>query len=60
MIFIPGIAGAVIFVVLLVLLIWMICVRATRSRRVPEKTGLGPGPEVNKTLPFSGCEVMGV
>jgi hypothetical protein len=41
-----GIAGAVIFVVLLVLLIWMICVRATRSRRVPEKTGLGPGAEV--------------
>jgi len=41
-----GIAGAVIFVVLLVLLIWMICVRATR-RRVPEKSGLGPGAEVS-------------
>ena len=40
-----GVAGAVLFVVLLVLLIWMICVRATR-RPAPEKQGLGPGAEV--------------
>jgi len=39
-----GITGAVIFVILLVLLIWMICVRATRVKR-PEKHGLGPGAE---------------
>ena len=36
----PGITGAVIFVILLVLLIWMICVRATRVKK-PEKHGLG-------------------
>ena len=41
----PGITGAVIFVILLVLLIWMICVRATRTKK-PEKAGLGPGAEV--------------
>ena len=35
-----GITGAVIFVILLVLLIWMICVRATRVKK-PEKHGLG-------------------
>lgn len=40
-----GVAGAVLFVVLLVLLIWMICVRATR-RPSQEKAGLGPGAEV--------------
>jgi len=39
-----GITGAVIFVILLVLLIWMICVRATRVKK-PEKHGLGPGAE---------------
>jgi len=39
-----GITGAVIFVILLVLLIWMICVRATRTKK-PEKVGLGPGAE---------------
>merc|ERR1712088_499069 len=37
-----GIAGAVIFVIVLVLLIWMICVRATRPRK-QEKAMLGPG-----------------
>merc|ERR1711892_1592424 len=40
-----GITGADIFVILLVLLIWMICVRATRTKK-PEKAGLGPGAEV--------------
>jgi len=40
-----GITGAVIFVIMLVLLIWMICVRATRTKK-PEKAGLGPGAEV--------------
>lgn len=39
-----GIAGAVIFVIVLVLLIWMICVRATRPRK-QEKAMLGPGAE---------------
>ncbi|XP_040577922.1 uncharacterized protein uif [Lepeophtheirus salmonis] len=32
-----GVAGAVIFLILLVLLIWMICVRSTRTRNRPEK-----------------------
>lgn len=34
-----GIAGSVVFVIILVLLIWMICVRANRGRRnnTPEK-----------------------
>ena len=40
-----GIAGAVIFVILLVLLVWMICVRATK-RKTNEKAQLGPGAEV--------------
>ena len=30
-------AGSVIFLILLVLLIWMICVRANRTRKTPEK-----------------------
>jgi hypothetical protein len=42
---VSGIAGAVIFVILLVLLVWMICVRATK-RRTNEKAQLGPGAEV--------------
>ena len=29
----PGIAGAIIFLILLVLLVWMICVRATRPKK---------------------------
>ena len=41
----PGIAGAIIFLILLVLLIWMICVRATRPKK-QEKVGLGPGAEM--------------
>jgi len=32
-----GIAGAVLFVILLVLLIWMICARSNKSKRVNEK-----------------------
>merc|ERR1712183_448900 len=40
-----GIAGAIIFLILLVLLIWMICVRATRPKK-QEKVGLGPGAEM--------------
>merc|ERR1712223_514936 len=40
-----GIAGAIIFLILLVLLIWMICVRATRPKK-QEKVGLGPGAEI--------------
>ena len=32
-----GVAGSVIFLILLVLLIWMICVRANRTRKTPEK-----------------------
>jgi hypothetical protein len=42
----PGIAGAVIFVILLVLLVWMICVRATKRKATNEKAQLGPGAEV--------------
>lgn len=42
-----GIAGAVLFVIVLVLLIWMICVRSGRSRRVNEKFGQQPGGEMN-------------
>ena len=41
-----GIAGAVLFVIVLVLLIWMICVRSGRSRRVNEKFAQ-PGGEMN-------------
>jgi hypothetical protein len=41
-----GIAGAVIFVILLVLLVWMICVRATKRKATNEKAQLGPGAEV--------------
>ena len=40
-----GIAGAIIFLILLVLLVWMICVRATRPKK-QEKVGLGPGAEM--------------
>jgi hypothetical protein len=36
----------VIFVILLVLLVWMICVRATKRRTSSEKAQLGPGAEV--------------
>merc|ERR1712213_94628 len=32
-----GVAGSVVFLILLVLLIWMICVRANRTRKTPEK-----------------------
>jgi len=43
-----GIAGAVLFVIVLVLLIWMICVRSGRNRRggVSEKFAQ-PGGEMN-------------
>jgi hypothetical protein len=36
----------VIFVILLVLLVWMICVRATKRKATNEKAQLGPGAEV--------------
>lgn len=42
-----GIAGAVIFVIILVLLIWMICVRATRSRKPSEKNMMPASGELN-------------
>ena len=46
-----GIAGAVLFVILLVLLIWMICVRSNKSKRVNEKflqqAGEMAGSQVN-------------
>lgn len=46
-----GIAGAVIFVIILVLLIWMICVRATKSKKPNEKimhaSGDANGSQVN-------------
>lgn len=42
-----GIAGAVIFVIILVLLIWMICVRATRSRKPSEKNMMPANGELN-------------
>lgn len=34
-----GIAGAVVFLILIVLLVWMICIRATRKRE-PKKSFL--------------------
>ena len=46
-----GIAGAVLFVILLVLLIWMICVRSNKTKRVNEKflqqAGEMAGSQVN-------------
>ena len=36
---IPGIAGAIIFLILLVLLVWMICVRATRPKKQEKVSG---------------------
>ena len=41
-----GVAGSVIFLILLVLLIWMICVRANRTRKTPEKI-LGAAADQN-------------
>merc|ERR1711868_128644 len=41
-----GVAGSVVFLILLVLLIWMICVRANRTRKTPEKI-LGAAADQN-------------
>lgn len=42
-----GVAGAVIFLILLTLLIWMICVRATRARRTSPEKILGAAADQN-------------
>jgi len=41
-----GIAGAVVFIIILVLLVWMICIRATR-RREPKSKAFMPNPSTD-------------
>ena len=42
-----GIAGSVVFIIILVLLIWMICVRANRTRRTSPEKILGAATDQN-------------
>ncbi len=51
-----GIAGSVVFVIILVLLVWMICVRANRTRR----GGAGNAEKIlNAAAEQNGSQVRG-